>query len=234
HTQLTARRALQYSAELRFPPDTTAAERNARVTEVMEELGLSKHAETRADRLSGGQLKRMNVAQELLTRPSLLFLDEPTSGLDPGLDKSVMLQLRVLAHLRPLRGGAAAADSGAARRAATDAGPARAAAPGTAAVRHADPAVRAGDRRGPGLRAVHGATPARARAADQVRARDAGTRRAERQHVRPGTAADPRHLRVPRRHRVFRPRAGQGTPDLHQGTGGRPVARRLPAVQADP
>ena len=98
HTQLTARRALQYSAELRFPTDTTAAERDARVSEVMEELGLSKHAETRADRLSGGQLKRMNVAQELLTRPSLLFLDEPTSGLDPGLDKSVMLQLRDLAH----------------------------------------------------------------------------------------------------------------------------------------
>jgi ABC transport system ATP-binding/permease protein len=98
HTQLTARRALQYSAELRFPTDTTAAERDARVTEVMEELGLSKHAGTRADRLSGGQLKRMNVAQELLTRPSLLFLDEPTSGLDPGLDKSVMLQLRDLAH----------------------------------------------------------------------------------------------------------------------------------------
>jgi ABC-type multidrug transport system ATPase subunit len=98
HTQLTARRALQYSAELRFPTDTTAAERDARVTEVMEELGLAKHAETRADRLSGGQLKRMNVAQELLTRPSLLFLDEPTSGLDPGLDKSVMFQLRDLAH----------------------------------------------------------------------------------------------------------------------------------------
>jgi ABC-type multidrug transport system ATPase subunit len=98
HTQLTARRALQYSAELRFPADSTAAERNARVTEVMEELGLSNHAQTRADRLSGGQLKRMNVAQELLTRPSLLFLDEPTSGLDPGLDKSVMLQLRDLAH----------------------------------------------------------------------------------------------------------------------------------------
>jgi ABC-type multidrug transport system ATPase subunit len=98
HTQLTARRALQYSAELRFPTDTTAAERDARVTEVMEELGLAKHAQTRGDRLSGGQLKRMNVAQELLTRPSLLFLDEPTSGLDPGLDKSVMFQLRDLAH----------------------------------------------------------------------------------------------------------------------------------------
>ena len=98
HTQLTARRALQYSAELRFPADTKPAERDGRVDEVMGELGLTKHSNTRADRLSGGQLKRVNVAQELLTKPSLLFLDEPTSGLDPGLDKSVMEQMKELAH----------------------------------------------------------------------------------------------------------------------------------------
>jgi ABC-type multidrug transport system ATPase subunit/pSer/pThr/pTyr-binding forkhead associated (FHA) protein len=98
HTQLTARRALHYSAELRFPADTKVAERTARVDEVLAELGLTRHADTRADRLSGGQLKRVNVAQELLTKPSLLLLDEPTSGLDPGLDKAIMEQLRDLAH----------------------------------------------------------------------------------------------------------------------------------------
>ena len=98
HTQLTARRALRYAAELRFPKDTSKAERYHRVDEVLEELSLKAHAETRTDRLSGGQQKRVNVALELMTKPSLLFLDEPTSGLDPGLDKSVMEMMAGLAH----------------------------------------------------------------------------------------------------------------------------------------
>ncbi|MET8650917.1 FHA domain-containing protein [Nocardia aurea] len=98
HNQLQTRRALLYAAELRFPGDTRSEEREQRVDEVLDELGLTRHADTRIDRLSGGQRKRVSVALELLTKPSLLFLDEPTSGLDPGLDKTVMEMLSELAH----------------------------------------------------------------------------------------------------------------------------------------
>jgi ABC transport system ATP-binding/permease protein len=98
HTQISARRALGYAAELRFPRDTTRAERRRRIDEVLAELALTRHADTRTSALSGGQQKRVNVALELLTKPSLLFLDEPTSGLDPGLDKSVMEMMAELAH----------------------------------------------------------------------------------------------------------------------------------------
>jgi ABC transport system ATP-binding/permease protein len=97
HTQLQVGKALEYAAELRFPPDVDAAARKKRVDEVISELGLHDRRDVQIERLSGGQRKRVSVALELLTKPSLLFFDEPTSGLDPGNEEHVMALLRELA-----------------------------------------------------------------------------------------------------------------------------------------
>jgi ABC-type multidrug transport system ATPase subunit/pSer/pThr/pTyr-binding forkhead associated (FHA) protein len=97
HKELTVKKALVYAAKLRFPADTTSAERAARIDEVLRELKLDVHKDKKVTSLSGGQRKRVSVALELLTKPSLIFLDEPTSGLDPGMDRDVMQLLRGLA-----------------------------------------------------------------------------------------------------------------------------------------
>ncbi|WP_372442625.1 FHA domain-containing protein [Streptomyces pactum] len=97
HKELSVRTALKYAAKLRFPGDTAEAERTARIDEVLRELKLDIHADKKVTSLSGGQRKRVSVALELLTKPSLIFLDEPTSGLDPGMDRDVMKLLRDLA-----------------------------------------------------------------------------------------------------------------------------------------
>ncbi|MDQ0989036.1 FHA domain-containing protein [Streptomyces sp. V3I7] len=97
HVQLTAHSALDHAAELRFPEDTTKAERENRIEEVVRELGLWERIRQPVHSLSGGQRKQVSVALELLTKPSLLFLDEPTAGLDPDMEHSVMQMLRGLA-----------------------------------------------------------------------------------------------------------------------------------------
>lgn len=97
HRLLTVERALDYAARLRLPADWTAADRAARIKEVLEQVDLAERASLQISKLSGGQLKRVSVALELLGNPRVLFLDEPTSGLDPGLDKRLMRLFRSLA-----------------------------------------------------------------------------------------------------------------------------------------
>lgn len=98
HKELPVRRALRYAAALRLPPDTSRAERAARIERALAEVDMVEHADKRISNLSGGQRKRVSIASELLADPALFFLDEPTSGLDPGLEKKMMKTLRRLAN----------------------------------------------------------------------------------------------------------------------------------------
>ena len=97
HASLTAGEALDYQARLRLGAGTPAAARAARIDYVLSVMDLSDQRDQLVKTLSGGQRKRTSIACELLNEPQILFLDEPTSGLDPGLDKRMMLLLRLLA-----------------------------------------------------------------------------------------------------------------------------------------
>ncbi len=97
HQELTPEMALDFVAKLRMPPDTSPAERQATVREVLDVLDLTERRDIPIARLSGGQLKRVSIGVELLTKPRLFFLDEPTSGLDPGTEYDMMKLMRRLA-----------------------------------------------------------------------------------------------------------------------------------------
>ena len=97
HSDLKVQEALEYSARLRLPSDTTESEIQSRIDDALNKVELTAQRDQVISSLSGGQRKRASIAVELLADPPLFFLDEPTSGLDPGLEKKVMVILRKLA-----------------------------------------------------------------------------------------------------------------------------------------
>ncbi|KAL8617477.1 hypothetical protein ACOMHN_048115, partial [Nucella lapillus] len=100
---LTVRETLIFRALLRMDNSIHREARLQRVEQVIREMGLTRCADTQigikgAKRgISGGELKRLSFACEILTNPALLFCDEPTSGLDSFMAKKVVETLQEMA-----------------------------------------------------------------------------------------------------------------------------------------
>ena len=98
HRELTVYRTLYYVARLRLSRDVSTQEIDQIVGEVMDVTGLSERRDVPVGQLSGGQRKRVSIAVELITKPSVIFLDEPTSGLDPATEEKIMKLFRQIAE----------------------------------------------------------------------------------------------------------------------------------------
>ena len=90
---LTGYENLSISAKLYGVP---RAERASRINHALEFMELSHVANKFVKQYSGGMIRRLEIAQSMLHRPSVLFLDEPTVGLDPIAKQAVWQNIRDL------------------------------------------------------------------------------------------------------------------------------------------
>ena len=90
---LTALENLDFYASVTGVP---ARERRVRIEQAIVEMDLEEMLDRLARTLSGGMLRRLEIASALLNRPAVLFLDEPTVGLDPTARQVVWERLGAL------------------------------------------------------------------------------------------------------------------------------------------
>ncbi|XP_071442996.1 protein white [Hetaerina americana] len=101
---LTVREHLVFQALVRMDKGIPYKHRMQRVEEVISELALTKCQDTligvpgRIKGISGGEMKRLSFASEVLTDPPLMFCDEPTSGLDSFMAYNVVSVLKGMAR----------------------------------------------------------------------------------------------------------------------------------------
>lgn len=103
HSLLTVEENLLFSAQYRLPLSCTRRHHIWIVEHAIHLLGLENVAtnivgDSATQAISGGQRKRVNVGIELVAKPSLLLADEPTSGLDATATRSLISNLRDIAH----------------------------------------------------------------------------------------------------------------------------------------
>ena len=96
-TKDTVWHTLSDYAAMRLPTEFTVKDRRARVDEALKIFGLIKVKDHLVEKLSGGQRKRLSIAMEFLSNPSLFILDEPDSGLDGVMARELFVQLRKVA-----------------------------------------------------------------------------------------------------------------------------------------
>jgi ABC-2 type transport system ATP-binding protein len=90
---LTARENLEFYARV---TGVGRRERPERIEQAVAVMGLEPFLDRLGRTLSGGMLRRLEIATALLNRPRILFLDEPTVGLDPGARRLVWERLEEL------------------------------------------------------------------------------------------------------------------------------------------
>lgn len=96
HPLLTVREAINFAIKFKTSSKVTVVQENRKCDAILNQLDLLNCGDTLTKNLSGGERKRLSIAVELVSDPSILFLDEPTTGLDSSASFKIVTLLSEL------------------------------------------------------------------------------------------------------------------------------------------